>query len=477
MVHGEPRKSAPALGGIVRDGVIDLRVDGLAAEIALAMAAVAVATGMGWMLRLVSPDILPSGLLFPAILLSSLIGGWRSGVAAGLLGLAARTYLLRPRIDPLFGAGRPNLDNLAVFVFAAAGVIAIGAYVRFLLASALRSRDALNEHSLHYSTLFETIPEGFAVCEAIRDASGRLVDYTIIEINPALRRLLGVGPEAAGSRLTESPRDWTRWLQVCDRVLTTGEPLSFERFNRGNELWHEVHLSRLTETRMAQFFFDITERKANEARQTDLFEELNHRVKNNLAMVAGLLQLQARGSREEVRDELTKAAARVQSIAEVHAALSRGAGADTVDFGAYLRDLCANLERSLIIDDGVALAVESESANLPVDAAIPLGMVVNELVTNAVKYAYPDGGAGPIAVGFKRVGRHMLLSVRDEGQGLPEAADHRQGGLGMRLVHSFVEQVGGELTIREGPGAWFEIKLKSHGAAMTVDEPVASVSR
>ena len=435
MARSNPGFSASR---VVREGVLELRADGLAAELVLAIVVIGVATAVAWSLTMISPGVLPGALLFPALLVASVIGGWRSGLAAGVLSLAARALIMRTRPDPIFAAQAPNLANLAIFVLAVAAVVAIGSYVRFLLDRLHRSRDEMIERNLRYATLFETVPEGFAVCEAIRDATGKLIDYTIIEINPALQRLLNVGPDVVGSRLSASSYDWTRWLELCDRVLTTGESVVFERFTRPFNLWHEVHLSRLSDERIAQFFFDITERKASEARQAELFDELNHRVKNNLAMVAGLLQLQARGSADATRGELMKAAARVHSIAEVHSALTRGSEADSVDFAAYLEELCVGLRRSLAMDKGVELGVQAEPALVKVEAAIPLGMVVNELVTNAVKYAYLSDEGGPIDVGFKRDGSELLLTVRDEGPGTPQGRRPAQ----RRARHAFGSLVG-----------------------------------
>jgi two-component sensor histidine kinase len=454
-------KPSIVAGRFAPDGAFALRVTRFSSQLALAVVVVGVATALGGISRLLWPDLLPGGLLFPAVLLASLIGGWRAGVAAGVLSVVARFFVTRPRFDPLFVGQAPNLANLAVFILAAAVIIALGAYVRFLLDRLRDSRDALSRRTLHYVTLFETIPEGFAVVEAIRDNEGRLVDYTVVEINPALRRLLGVGPEAIGARMTDSPGDWRAWLSLCDRVLSTGAPVSFERYNPTTQRWHEVRVSRLTETRLAQFFFDITAHKTAETRQAEQLSEINHRVKNNLAMVASLLQLQARGARDDVRGELGKAAGRVQTIADIHAALTRDADADEIEFGAYLQDLCAGLRRSLAIQPGVTLTVETEPANLAVEAAAPLGMVVNELVTNAAKYAHPPDATGSIDVRFGREGEHLLLIVRDDGRGLPDPSPSREGALGMRLVRSLVASVGGELAIRKGEGACFEIRLKN----------------
>jgi two-component sensor histidine kinase/PAS domain-containing protein len=462
MARSPPRLS---LGERPPSDLASWRVEGLLAEFGVAAGCVAVATLIGALLRPISPELLPAALLFPAILFPSLVGGWRSGVAAAALSIAARYWILRPAIDVLDPGGRLQIGNLAAAVVVAGLVIALGSYVRLLLERLRRSRDALSEHNLHYGVLFETITEGFAICEAVRDREGALVDYEVVEINPALRKLLGVGAEAIGSRLSDSPGSWSRWLKLCDHALTTGKPVRFERFNPANGLWHEVHINRLSATRMAQFFFDITERKAGEARQTELFEELNHRVKNNLAMVVSFLQLQGRGATAEVRGELAKAAARVQSIVEVHEALAGGGAADEVEFGAYLRHLCQGLQKSLTADGRLRFEVDVETADLPVDTALNLGMVVNELVTNACKYAYPRGGDGVIEVRFRRLGDELSLSVRDGGQGLPPGKS-QTGGLGMRLVRSLVEQVGGRMAIdRDGAGAHFDIRLPAGAPA------------
>ena len=455
-----PTKAAsPDTAGPLNARLLALRVDGFASQLGLAVVVMAVTTLIGLVLRFAVPGAIPSALLFPAMLVASLVGGWRSGATACALALVVRNYPFRPRLGPFAVPSSGDLINYALFIVAAIVVIAIGAYARSLVARQRLSHDALADQTLHYRTVFETMTEGFAICEAIRDENGRLIDYTVMEINPSLRRMLGVGPDAVGSRLSDTPGNWTNWLSVCNRVLATGEPISFERYSRVDKLWHEVHLSRLTANRIAQFFFDVTERKAGEARQAELFDELNHRVKNNLAMVASLLQLQARGSAKAVSEQLTKAAARVQGIAEVHDALTRGASRDAVDFGAYLQDLCATLRRTLITDDRIHLGVETQSVILSVDVAIALGMVVNELVTNAVKYAYPAGQAGTIDVGFRREGGQVRLTVADLGPGLPAKPTPGEGGLGMRLVRSLVDQVRGELIVHDGQGAEFEIRL------------------
>jgi two-component sensor histidine kinase len=320
---------------------------------------------------------------------------------------------------------------------------------------------ALIDRQLGFDALLENMAEGFAMCEAIWDEQGRLADYTILELNTALQRMLGVGPEAIGTRLSEGVADRSNWLRLCERVLKTGEPASFESHARRAGLWHEIRVTRITDDKMAQIFFDITERKRAEVRQASLFDELNHRVSNNLTLVSGILQMKARETdNDEVRDQLLRTVSRVDSIAQVHRALYRGARTEAVDLSAYLQDLGEGVRASLIHDDRIRLEVVSEAVSVPVDMAVPLGMMVNELVTNAVKYAYPAPARGAIQVRLVRDRDGLLLTVRDQGRGLPAGVGERPGGgLGMKLVRALVTQVGGQLSTTGPPGAAFEIRL------------------
>jgi two-component sensor histidine kinase len=322
------------------------------------------------------------------------------------------------------------------------------------------STPTAEERALHYDTLFEQMSEGFALCEAIFNARGVLVDYWVLQINPALQRMLGVGPEATGTKLSDSGHENSAWLALCGKVVRTGEPFRTEYHNRNTGRWHEIYVSKVSEDRIAQFFHDVTERKEAEAHQTRLFDELNHRVRNNLTMVSSILHMQARGAEPELRNQLLKAAGRVTSISDVHASLYQRGRKDTVEFGQYLRDLCAGLVKSLVDESGrVSLVVKADTAELNVDKAVALGMAVNELVTNAIKHAYPPPQQGEVNVRFSREGDGYLLTIRDSGRGLQEGEANASSGLGMKLVPSLIQQAGGALSIVKHSGTTFEIRL------------------
>ncbi len=215
-------------------------------------------------------------------------------------------------------------------------------------------------------------------------------------------------------------------------------------------------------------YHDIRERKRAEALmlealtyQETLTKEVSHRVKNSLALVASLLGIQARGAEDEhVRDALRDAEARVGTIAEVHDQLWRRGDATSVDLADFLGGLCAKLGDTAP-HHRFLFEAEAE-VTMPTDRAIALGLLLNELVTNAIKYAYPEA-SGEIRVTFAHNEEGWIrLEVADQGVGLPAGFDlmRPSGSLGSRLIAGFVRQLGGHLDVRSThPGARFVVEV------------------
>jgi len=187
---------------------------------------------------------------------------------------------------------------------------------------------------------------------------------------------------------------------------------------------------------------------------------MSHRVKNSLTSVVGMLRVQARGSDSgDVKHALENAAMRVASIAEVHDHLWRGSKVGFVDLSDFVGHLCENLQSSA---PEHTLQCHSDPIVISADKAIPLGLLVNELVTNAIKYAYVDG-PGVIRVDAREIDGHLLVEISDEGLGLPDGFDINQQrkSLGFRVINGLVRQLMGDLKIsRNTPrGALFTIKF------------------
>ena len=177
-----------------------------------------------------------------------------------------------------------------------------------------------------------------------------------------------------------------------------------------------------------------------------MLRELQHRMKNNLQVIVSFLALQGRESAsEEARERIGRVMDRVMAIGLAHDQLSFKKGASTVDMRDYLKALCANIDPrrpNLTIDK------EFESISIPLDRAVPIGLILNELVTNSVKYAFEEEGGGVINITFRlneTIGEAELC-VRDNGRGMGQA---RSGSLGLRLVESLSRQLGGRLTTPE----------------------------
>lgn len=182
-----------------------------------------------------------------------------------------------------------------------------------------------------------------------------------------------------------------------------------------------------------------------------LLEELAHRTKNNLHIIASVLALQARSIDDpKVQNLFNDAVNRVRVIANAHSRLQTSEDKGTVNMRQYLEDLCDDLGNSLRDVRPVAVRVNAESIEIGTEKAVLIGLIVNELVTNAFKYAFPDGRDGSVTVilSRQRPGEVDLI-VEDNGIGCP---DLHTEGLGSRLVRLLVQQIGGTIS-RDNTGA------------------------
>jgi two-component sensor histidine kinase len=180
---------------------------------------------------------------------------------------------------------------------------------------------------------------------------------------------------------------------------------------------------------------------ARERAQADItLRELQHRIKNNLQIIIAFLSLKVRESSAEVRDRLNSVIGRVQAIALAHDLLSLGKQKSSVDFADYLRSLCANIDPQR---PDLTIEVEAQPVQIPIDRAVPAGLVVNELVTNSLKYAFGNR-AGRIRIHFAPISNssEACVAVEDDGKGMPIPP---RKGLGLSLVEGFAQQIQGRI--------------------------------
>jgi PAS domain S-box-containing protein len=216
---------------------------------------------------------------------------------------------------------------------------------------------------------------------------------------------------------------------------------------------------------------DITKRRKDEEKLKDslkekeiLLREIHHRVKNNMQVISGLLMLQEELSDDEkVIGILKDCQNRITSMALIHEKLYKSRNLSKIDFKEYVEELISVLFESYMASESkIALKVNVENISLGIDLAIPCGLIINELVTNSLKYAFPDGRNGEIKISLHSAGEDMIELVEgDNGVGIPDSLDFRNTqSLGLHIVNLLVEnQLHGEITLNKGKGTEFRIKF------------------
>jgi two-component sensor histidine kinase len=192
-----------------------------------------------------------------------------------------------------------------------------------------------------------------------------------------------------------------------------------------------------------------------EKTKTVLLMELAHRTKNNLAMVSAMMRLQAKSPDVTVSEALTDMAQRVQVMAKVYDHLTIRAERKVVNARDYLTEICQHLSASIAGTSPVAIKCDADELYIHSEQAVPIAIIVNELVTNSLKYAFPNGRSGSVQVTL-RVDGEVVLSIVDNGVG-GQAAGHE--GIGSRVVSLLTQQLGGSLT-RDNIGAGYGVTLR-----------------
>lgn len=213
---------------------------------------------------------------------------------------------------------------------------------------------------------------------------------------------------------------------------------------------------------------DVTQRRAADEKiraslreKEVLLQEIHHRVKNNLQVVSSLLSLQSRGIvDEDTRQKFKESQNRVQSMALIHEQLYQSANLSEINYPQYIRQLAAHLFRSYRVSSSrIELQSQIEDVRLSVDVAVPVGLIINELVSNSLKYGFPNGRGGWIRIALRKepYGR-MTLSVADNGIGLPEEVGFGSTQtLGLRLVGTLVRQIDGSVQVDRAEGTAIHI--------------------
>ena len=214
---------------------------------------------------------------------------------------------------------------------------------------------------------------------------------------------------------------------------------------------------------------DITESKELEEQlkksldEKDLLiKEIHHRVKNNLMVISSLLSLQSRYIKDkEARGLFRESQNRARSMALIHELLYRSEDLKSIEFGDYILSLSKELFHLYSVDGLIELKIDVDDIYLDINTSIPLGLIVNEVVTNSLKHAFPDGRAGVIHVDFHKTDDQYEFKVKDNGIGFPEDLDFENtDSLGLQMVTSLTRQIEGNIELDRNNGTEFKITFK-----------------
>jgi two-component sensor histidine kinase len=262
-------------------------------------------------------------------------------------------------------------------------------------------------------------------------------------------------------------------LELAEQGLLTEKEMLFKNF-KGEEVhcYTNWHITDASMKIVILSIVDVTSHRKleKELRQAlkdkdFLIKEINHRVKNNLTVLQSLVSLQS----SSIKDSTTKGyledfGNRIRTLSMVHERLYKTDDVHTIEMNDYISSLATQIYRSFVIDKtAIKLELDVSKTMLHMKEAIPCALIINELLTNAIKYAFPFKNDGKVTISFteEQKGKYNLV-IRDTGVGLPDGFDmNMSGGLGMKVVQALVSQLNGSLGVKGDKGTMFTINFRA----------------
>lgn len=311
-------------------------------------------------------------------------------------------------------------------------------------------------------------------------------DHFIRSIEHEHDILFAVGDAFVERMAARIPPARVKGLLARYEAAFRGKPQQFEveLVNRhGQSVWVENFLNPIMVDGRVQevscLAHGITDRKHAQmellqslSEKEVLLKEVHHRVKNNLQVVSSILSLQTGyvGGDERILELLRVSRDRIRSMSFIHESLYQTRDLSSIDLGNYVDGLSRNLMMSYSLNGKVALETRVTHMDLVLDQAIPCGLILNELISNSLKHAFPDSATGSVNVALDLVGEEVRITVSDDGVGMrPDFDDRLDGNLGLELVHTLVDQLDGRIERQGGRGVTYlltfeRIKQSAHGA-------------
>ena len=313
-----------------------------------------------------------------------------------------------------------------------------------------------------------------SIVDTIRDPLVVLEsDMTVVTASKAFLTMFGITQaEARGRKVSELGQhqwDVPALRHVMDKVLPENKP--FENFEiednfpvLGQRVFN-LNARKISQPgnhahRMLLVFEDITDRKQRERDALTLTNEISHRIKNNLQIIVGLIAYEVRSTPKPCVQGYRAMQTRIGAIAQLYDLISHSSRGGAVAVDGYLKEIGKSVSASLLSSASkIRIDVEAEALEIDPERAVPFGLLVNELATNAIKHAFPEG-MGRVVLSARKVGKDMELAVADDGIGIQKAADKAPEKRGGDYVAIFVRQLGGTIVPpSETPGTTIMIRF------------------
>ncbi len=334
-----------------------------------------------------------------------------------------------------------------------------------------RVDEELKESESKYRLLFENMGEGFSLHEIIFDTNGRAVDFRFIDANAAHERHTGLKrSETVGRTMLEIiPNADPQQIEQYGHVVQTGEPLSFEYYSKTFNRHLRVLAFRHSSRRFATIFQDITERKkADEkinallAEKELILKEVHHRIRNNMSTLKSLLELQAEAKKEpSAAAAITDAANRMQSMMALYDKLYLSPNYNELSVKEYIPTLVQQIMENFPDSNSVKIEKNIDDFILDSKRLSTLGILINELLTNIMKYAFKKKAGGVITISIRLKGNCVSVTIQDNGIGMPETIDvGHSPGFGLTLVGLLAKQLDGTITIERIQGTRIVLEFR-----------------
>ncbi len=297
-------------------------------------------------------------------------------------------------------------------------------------------------------------------CRIVEASSGPQALRALLDDEFAVLLIDVVMPEMNGFKLAELVRTRERTAKVPILFVTAeavDADLMFRGYRAGAVDYLVKPLEPVVVRAKVEVFIELyRQRKVIEASLREkevLLREIHHRVKNNLQIISSLLSLQGQLQTDEVRNLFLDSGARVRSIALVHENLYQADNLAATDVDAYLMSLVTSL-RQTYGSVNATVDIEDHGVRLGMDTAILCGLIMNELVANALKYAFPNERPGKIMISIDEVdGDRLVLEVHDDGVGIPDGVNvAHPTTMGLQIVNSLAKQLAGTISIKRDHG-------------------------